>query len=329
MRSSPQTYLNLLHFQAQVVTSQPNYPVKKYAPIHGMPDTRSYVWYNGQFIRSNEPVIGLGNRAFAYGDGLFETIHAFGTQARHLDLHLNRLLHGMEILEMTVPSSLTQPFLQHEITRLLNKNRYFDSTRVRVTVFRDEGGYYTPSSGSVGITIEATPLPEKFYTYNTKGLVVDLYTDMRKPISPISGLKTCNALLYVMASMYKKRMHLDDCILINEQNRVVEATSSNLFLVVGNSIHTPPVDEGCVEGVMRRIVLEQAQKMGLMVEDTHYINPAMLMDADELFLTNAIRGIQWVVGLRQKRYLGIVSRQLSDRITRVSFPDQFREGFSG
>ncbi|HDP55323.1 MAG TPA: aminotransferase IV, partial [Bacteroidetes bacterium] len=100
-----------------------------------MRDKRNYIWLNGDFFRDDSPVIGLDNRAFAYGDGFFESIHAYGTEGKHLQLHLNRMIKSMEILGMTPPPFLTFNFLANEIQRTLNKNRIFNSARVRVTVF--------------------------------------------------------------------------------------------------------------------------------------------------------------------------------------------------
>ncbi|HCY00628.1 MAG TPA: hypothetical protein DG754_10860, partial [Bacteroidales bacterium] len=100
-----------------------------------MQNRRSYIWLNGDFIRDDMPAIGVNNRVFSYGDGFFELIHAYGTQGKHLSLHLNRMLNSMKILAMIPPPFLTLNFLSNEIKRTLNKNRIFGSARVRVTEY--------------------------------------------------------------------------------------------------------------------------------------------------------------------------------------------------
>lgn len=292
-------------------------------------ETRSYIWLNGEFTRENQSILTLDNRSFLYGDGFFESIHAFGTEAKHINYHFTRIVKSLSLLGMNKPSFLTPDFLSNEITRLLNKNRYFNSTRVRVTLFRKEGGLYTPEQNDISIAIQAKPLNTKFYEFNQKGLVVDLFTELRKPINYLSPIKSCNAILYVMAGKYKQLSKVDDCILINDQNRIVEAISSNIFIVKGEKIFTPSLDEGCVAGVMRQVVIGLASRCGYKVFDKETIEVDSLIEADELFLTNAIKGIQWVVGLQQKRFFGLVSKRLSDELNKETFTDQFKAGFSG
>lgn len=294
-----------------------------------MQNKKNFIWLNGDFIRGDMPAIGVENRAFAYGDGFFELIHAYGTEGKHLSLHLNRMLNSMKVLAMIPPPFLTLNFLSNEIKRTLNKNRVFGSARVRVTVFRKEGGLYAPTNNEIGMIMQTDALDQDFYPYNSKGLVVDLYTDTRKPINVLSPIKGCNALLYVLASTHMQQNGLDDCILINDQNRIVEATSSNLFALTGNNLITPPISDGCVSGVMRSIIIKLAPKLKLNVIDNQPIEPSELLNMDELFLTNAVKGVQWIVGLRTKRYFGMVSKRISHELNKFTFPDQFRDGFSG
>lgn len=219
--------------------------------------------------------------------------------------------------------------LSREIARLLNKNRIFGSARVRLTVFRNAGGLYTPSDNTVSMTLESTALDTNLYTLNPKGYIIDIYPDMRKQGSFLSPIKSCNALLYVMAGIYRRENNLDDCILINDSDRMVEATSSNIFVVNDNTIYTPAVSEGCIPGIMRDIIIRIAPKLGFTVHNQVGIPIQKLYDCDEIFLTNAIAGIRWVGGFRQQRYFNRVSRMLMDAVNRFTFPDQFKDGFSG
>ena len=155
-------------------------------------DKKSYIWLNGNFVREDEPVLTLSNRAFAYGDGFFETIHAYGTQAKHLNLHFARLQKSAKVLGMEMQSFLTKEFIDSEITRLLNKNRIFGSARVRLSVFRADGGLYTPACNEISLSLQSTPLSPNFYPINSKGLVIDIYPDLRKPINILSPIKSCN-----------------------------------------------------------------------------------------------------------------------------------------
>jgi len=164
----------------------------------------SYIWFNGEYHRSDNPVLNIGNRAFRYGDGLFETIHCYGTDSFYLDFHYKRLTKGLQLLEIEKPYSLSQVKLSEVITKLLNKNRHFGSTRVRVLVFRNDGGLYTPENNSASVIVESSPLDFKFYQYNQQGLMLDIYDDIAKPVNILSSVKSCNALLYVKAGLYMR-----------------------------------------------------------------------------------------------------------------------------
>ncbi len=275
---------------------------------------RQYIWVNGDFLRADQPAITLANRAFAYGDGFFESIHAYGTEGKFLHLHFSRILHSIKLLGFERPGYLTQDFLAKEITRLLNKNRIFGSARVRITLVRNSGGLYTPTSNAISIFMQAQELSHSYYPLNSRGLVIDIYSEIRKPINILSSIKSCNAQLYVMAGLYKQQLGVDDCLLINDQNRIVEAISSNVFLVLNGDIYTPSLDEGCVAGVMRQVVIDLATRQGIKVQSNASLEPEMLLDAEEMFLTNAISGITWVVGLKQKRYFGTIAKRLSEAL---------------
>lgn len=291
--------------------------------------TKSYIWVNGNIISSDTPVISANNRSFLYGDGLFETIHAFGTQGRNLNFHLSRLKRGMEILNIEIPSFLDESMLSKEITRLLNKNRIFGSARVRLTVYRNDGGKYIPLNDSAGIIIETEPLELKMYELNSKGYTIEIYQDIKKPINVFSSIKSCNSLYYILAGIYQKKSNVNDCLLLNEHGRIAEAISSNVFIVKGDNIYTPAISEGCIPGIMREVIIKVASTLGLKVNNQVAIPVQELYECDEIFLTNAITGIRWVVAFRQQRYFNKVSKLLMEAINRYTFKDQFDIGSSG
>jgi len=281
----------------------------------------SYIWFDGEYHRADSPVINIGNRAFRFGDGLFETIHCYGTDPCYLDLHYKRLTKGLQLLEIEKPYSLSLAKLGEVITKLLNKNRHFGSTRVRVSVFRNGEGLYTPESNDASIIVESQPLDFKFYAFNQQGLIVDVYSDIKKAVNALSMVKSCNALLYVKAGLYRKRNLLDECIILNEYGRVAESISSNVFVVKKREIFTPALTEGCIPGVMRQVVINVARSLGYKVFDNVALNTKIFSTCDELFLTNAISGIRWVLGLGGNRYFNTISKQLSAELNRVTFKE--------
>lgn len=290
---------------------------------------KNHVWHNGSFVDGNKALLPIYNRAFRYGDGLFESIHAFGTEPRYLARHLKRLMYGMKILQIIPPDTFTERYLREIIVSLLNKKRIFGSARVRITVYRDSDGLYTPRNNSAGVVVEAEELQQKMYQLNQNGLLLDFYTEIQKPVNKLSLLKSCNSLLYIKAALFRSEKGLDDCIILNEHGRIAETTSSNIFLVRGNKLFTPSLAEGCIPGIMRDVVCDIARETGYEVNNQVAINRTAIDQCDELFITNAISGIRWVVGVGNRRYFNRVSRQLSRQLNMLTFPDQFNAGFSG
>lgn len=292
-------------------------------------DRRNYIWLNGQFFPSNQPVLDADNRLFVYGDGVLETIHAYGTEGRHLTLHYERLIRGMKMLNLDIPAYFSADFLAKEISRLLNKNRHYRSTAIRLSVYRNPSRDFIPANNTVSILMHSTPLDHDFYPYNTKGLIVDIYTEIKKPINVLSALETSNSLLYIMAGIFRDKFGVDDCLLINEQNRLVESISSNLFLIFGDQLYTPCLTEGCKDGIVRQLLVGKAAEWGYKIYPRAQIDADMLVKADEVFITDAISGIRWIVGVRHKRYFNKVSRELSLLLNRHTFPNQFSDGLMG
>ena len=278
-----------------------------------------YICYNGDFLSAESPVLRVSNRSFRYGDALFESIHACGTEAQFLDLHLNRLKQSMQWLNMIVPAFYTLENISQQITKLLNKNRIFGGARIRLTIFRNPGGLYTPEDNTVSFILESIPLEFVHYSLNSHGYVIDLYTGMPKPVHRLSSIKSTSALLYVMAGIYKTENGLDDCILINEKGHLVESGSSNLFILRNGQIFTPGLEEGCLPGIMRQVLISCIQSTGKKFSENVPLRVPDLMTADEVFLTNAIAGIRWVGAFEKKRYYRDVSRQLVQQLNKLAF----------
>ncbi|MFO7370117.1 MAG: aminotransferase class IV [Bacteroidales bacterium] len=279
----------------------------------------SYICLNGEFIKDNEPCLHPGNRAFRYADSLSENIHAFATEPQFLDRHLNRLTGNMQLLSMEVPAYFTVENLHRLIERLLNKNRIFGGAGIRLTVFRNEGPDFVPADHHVSFIMESKSLISGKYDLNEKGYCIDICSEYSKVKGGLSGLRNSNSLTYLMAAMQGRKENLDAVILLNEDNRLVETTDANLFLVSSSSVYTPGVDQGCIPGIMRSIVTGLANEAGYSVNDQCSLTPVALDDAEEVFLTNATEGICWVGAYRKRRYYNKVAKQLTARLNHLAF----------
>ncbi|MBN1144470.1 MAG: aminotransferase class IV [Bacteroidales bacterium] len=279
----------------------------------------SYICLNGAYIKGNEPCLFPGNRAFRYADSLSENMHAFATEPQFLEHHLNRLTDNMQLLSMDVPAYFTAENLHQLIERLLNKNRIFGGAGIRLTVFRNNEQDFVPADHRVSFILESKPLKAGKYELNEKGHCIDICTEFIKVKGRLSGLRSSNSTMYLMAAMQGRKENMDAVILLNEDNRLVETTDSNIFLVSGNSVYTPGIDQGCIPGIMRRIVAGLANESGFSVNDQCSLTPMALDDAEEVFLTNATEGICWVGAYRKRRYYNKAAKQLTARLNNLAF----------
>lgn len=279
------------------------------------PDKKTVINLNGELISSKDPIFSVDNRAFRYGDGLFESVRMINGEMPLFDLHFPRLMHGCEMLRLDLDKEYTYDFFKLQMMRTAEAKGLTDNCRIRLSIYRTAGGYYLPMSNKAEFLIEVRPLTEKGFELNEKGFKIDLYSDIEKPVSKLSSFKTCNALIYVLAAIHRQKNKLDDCLLINWKSRVIESIDSNFFVVEDGVVKTPPLAEGCVEGIMRKHILSMLDEMGITSQEV----PMTLEDlfrAEELFLTNAIHGIKWVEQYKSKTYKLDIAKRLSEKLNR-------------
>lgn len=278
------------------------------------------LFYNGEFYSNDTPLFSADNRAFRYGDSLFETIHTNGTQIQFFEEHIERLTLGMKQLNMEIPVNFHDT-IETNIKKLITRNKSFLGTRIRLSVFRNSGGLYTPTNNSISYLIESSKLDEPKYFLNKKGLKIGLFDSYKKTSSSLSGFKTGNSLPFVLAGLHKCAMRWDDCLLINERQNLVESVSSNLFIVKDGILFTPSVESGAVNGIMREQIIQIALNLGITVYDDCIMKPEQLKDADEIFLTNAISGIRWVVAYEERRYFNRSAKILIEELNKKAFKE--------
>lgn len=280
-------------------------------PVH-------FIDFNNQIIPEQEAVVTAGNRAFRYGDGLFETMRWMDGDIRFLQHHLERLHQGMRMLKLESPERFSEHVVRSRAAELIKKNGLENHhVRIRLQVYRGGGGLYSPQQNSAGYIMEVSKLDPDDVKHRKIGLIVDVYDEFKKPYSELSKLKSSNALVYVMAGLYRTRNGLDDVLLLNQEGFLCESLSSNVFISYDKKLYTPAISEGCIDGVMRKVVIDLAIDSGLDVIEAQ-ISPNILREADEIFHTNAIHGVQWVMGYKQKRYFNRISRMLQERLAFVS-----------
>lgn len=274
-----------------------------------MTEQELFVNNNGKLISNTGPSIMAGNRGYTYGDGLFESVRVMHGKILNFEQHFNRLVDGAKVMKMRLPAFYTPAFFEDQMKELITLSNIKQGGRIRLSIDRLGGGTYLPDINEVSYFIEVYPVENNLFGLNAKGLEVDLYQDMKKVKTPLSNFKTKNGLIYVLAALTGKEKGLDDMLLMNENGQILESSHSNLFVVSNGVLYTPGLNDGCLAGTMRMQVINLAIKHGLQVYECSIL-PSNLLVADEVFLTNAVRGITWIGGYRTKRYFNTTARKI-------------------
>ena len=254
--------------------------------------------FNGELLFKENIKLTTDNRGFKYGDGIFETIKVVHKKVIFWEDHYFRLMASMRMLRMKIPMEFTLEFLEKEILKTVAVLEEGASFRVRLNVFRKDGGLYTPKTNAIDYLIEASES-----NYKTKETYeIDVFKDFYNYSGLLSTIKTNNRMLNTLASIYANENDLDNCILVNERKGVVEVANANIFIVKNNIVKTPALTEGCIKGVVRSKVIDILIKnKDFTIEET-VISPFEIQKADEVFITNAIMGIQAVTKYKKKSF---------------------------
>ena len=274
--------------------------------------TGNAISFNGQLFTPETPLITAGNRGFRYGDGLFETIRVVNSEIRLANLHFERLLAGMRSL-LFEPPYPTADDLSRQILDLCKHNGHANGARVRLMIFRGEGGLHDPDGQKPSYIIQSEPWPSTGIELNKEGYKLGIYPEGRKSCDELASIKSNNYLLYSMASRYARTRGWDDCLVLNAYDRIAESSIANLFYCKKGIIYTPPLTEGCIAGVMRRWLIAKAPSIGIPIIERP-LTQEELGEADEVFLTNALRGIKWAGSLDRAHYTCHIARLLHEAI---------------
>lgn len=258
--------------------------------------------FNGN-IQENSSISIENNRGFLFGDSVFETIKVLDSKVLFLEDHYFRLMASMRICRMEIPMNFTMEYFESQILNLVQSLNNANSYRVRFSVYRDSEGFYLPKSRNIKFLVTASPLNSNVYTIGKEHYEVDLYKDFYITKQLLSTLKTNNKMLQIVGSIFAEENGYDNCLVLNDEKNVVEALQSNLFMKMGNVVVTPPLADGCLNGIMRKQVIDIINTIdGTELKETS-ISPFDLQKADELFLTNVISGIQPITKYRKKEYV--------------------------
>ena len=273
-----------------------------------------FINHNGKIIPASVAFIKHKNRSFRYGDGFFETIKVYENKILFFLDHFLRISKGLRLLKLNYSRNFNKEYVELQIQKTLQENN-FRNCLLRISFFRCEGGKYTPVTNDMAFLIEIAEEIETSYPLNEAGLKLGLYKDILKPVSILSELKSCNALLFVLAGIFCKETGIDDCIILNQHGNAAEVVSSNIFIIKKGKIFTPPISEGCVSGIMRKNVIKICKENSLEIEEKP-LNLHEFQEANEVFITNIAAGIRWMKSFQNTIYENSITKELSRELNK-------------
>jgi len=269
--------------------------------------------YNGTLV--TESTISIHeNRAFLYGDSIFETLRVLDGKVLFLEDHYFRLMASLRIVRMEIPMNFTMEYMEEQVLLLVDSLPAAPAYRARMSVFRKSGGFYLPENNDVEFIVTASALAEPLYSLNSDAYEVDLFRDFYVTKQLLSSLKSTNKMVQITGSIFAHENGLQNCLLVNDEKNVIEALQGNLFMLTGSKLVTPPVADGCLNGIMRKQILELAKKIEAIEVVEASISPFDLQKADELFITNVVKGIQPITKYRKKEFVSQLSSDLLKRL---------------
>ena len=270
------------------------------------------ILFNGQFKSADTAVLQHSNRGFNYGDGVFETIRVINNEVLFWEDHYFRLMSSMRIMRMEIPQEFSPEKLEEDIRSLIKENELTDKpARVKLNVFRKSGGYYTPTSREIDHLISVTEIESAFYQFPQQDhYQVELFKDHYILSGLLSSIKSTNKAVNVLAGIYAEENGYDNCLLINESKSVVEAINGNIFLVKDGIVKTPPLSDGCLNGIVRKQIIDIVKNNDDLELQEASVSPFELQKADEFFITNIIKGIIPISKYRKKDYNSVTCKKL-------------------
>jgi len=263
-----------------------------------------WVCYNGDFFPADRALFSSQHKGVKYGDGVFETIKIFRGKILLSSLHFERLLISLKLLQID-SSHLDKNKIEQNILSLCEKNNCSDCGRVRLTVFRNDAAEYL---------IEAFPLSTTENELNSEGWKIGIFPFAKKNNDAYANIKSVNYQAYVLADLYAKEKGWDEAIVLNASNNIADGSKTNIFLIKEGVVFTPALHQGCVNGIMRRFLIGELKGKGYRVHQAE-LREEDLFNADEVFCTNAIRGIRWVKEYKHKEYSSTATVSIYNAMT--------------
>ncbi len=270
---------------------------------------------NGALLDKDSNFLNHTNRAFRYGDALFEDVRVVNGRPVFWEEHYFRLMSSMRILRMEIPMQFTMEYLESELLRTIEANDLVQKPALlSFGVFRDPEMDITPNSNEVSYVMSVSELASPFYIMDETPYEVELFRDYFVNPDMLSRLDTNNKTLEVVASIFAQENGSAACIVLNTEKRLVGTALGSLFLVKGGQVKTPPLSDGAKNNVLRKKLMAIIHSLESYEMEEASITPFELQKADELFVLNTSIGIRPITKYRKKVYTKEVAKDLLGKL---------------
>jgi branched-chain amino acid aminotransferase len=274
------------------------------------------IYLNGKLVPERQAKISVFDHGLLYGDGVFEGIRSYNGRVFELDSHVDRLYDSAKAIALEIP--MTRAGMKSAVVRTCAANKTMDGY-IRLVVTRGVGTlglnpYLCKKPQVIIIAADIQLYAKKLYDEGLSIVTVGTVRNLSEAVNP--RIKSLNYLNNILAKIEAINSGCMEAVMLNSQGAVAEATGDNIFIVRGNSLVTPAVSEGILEGITRNTVMTLAGDMGLTVSESR-LSRYDLYTADEVFLTGTAAEVIGVVDIDRRQIgegtPGPITRQLVKR----------------
>ncbi len=275
--------------------------------------------FDGELLSESSTYFNADNRGFSHGDALVETLRIAPQKIYFWEDHYLRLMASMRILRMEIPMNFTMEYLEDQILNTIKATGLEDKSVIaHLYIFRKTTKEGANLTNEVSFLISPKKETTPFYNINKNSYGIDLFKDHYVQAGMISNLSTVNSVLKTIGRVYASENGYEDCILINDSKNVVQTLKGNIFLVNQTQIKTPPLSDGCKNGILRKKMIELLSRLPEYTLEETSISPFELQKADELFITDIKDGIQSVTQYRKAMYTTEVAKDLLGKLNAMA-----------
>ncbi len=252
------------------------------------------VYVNGQIFDQERAVISVFDHGFLYGEGVYETLRTYQGQPFLFDRHLRRLRRSADMIALPIPLGDAEILARIHDTQTaagLRGDSAEHEAYIRILITRGIGDLTydpaaTPRPSVIIIVKPHVQLPEDVYRSGVAAVIVPVVRNLPASVNPL--IKSNNLLNNALAAQDAVRRHAFEGIMRNHRGELAEGSTSNLFIVRGGQVLTPPLEAGLLPGITREFIFEIGADLGIPVREA-VLKDADLFAADEAFLTSTTR----------------------------------------